>query len=201
MQRIHQVLMHLQPVAVVRQGIRPVLNIGQVEGVVVGEGGHLLGMPQVGKDQTVPLDRWVGALPHLAQQWTVGRLGRRVQELAVDAVVPAVVAADDAAIRDAAELQRGAAVAAVQVQQGTLAGFGAQRHQLLAEDAHLDRQVLQLRRQAHRLPVAPHRLAHGRARPGVGQQAVFGWNLALQVALEAAFRCLHAHGVASYRPR
>ena len=67
-QGVHEVFMNLQPVAVVRKGIRHQFDIIEMHAVKAGEFGHLNGRAHISKNQTLELNDWVGPLFDLSKQ-------------------------------------------------------------------------------------------------------------------------------------
>ena len=82
-------------------------------------------------------------------------LSRRFQAPAVDVVDPAVVAAANAALERDPELDRRAAMRAVQVQHADAPAAIAKHHQLLAEDPRSQRRRGEIAREGDRLPEPP----------------------------------------------
>ena len=101
MGRIHAVFLDLDPIA--RHDIaapRPQFDPRRVEGVVHRKWRQIFGRAQVGKHQAVELVRRISSLEQLlfdpAGRW----FARRVENCTVEVIVPAVVAAADAALLD-----------------------------------------------------------------------------------------------------
>src|SRR5260221_14664826 len=88
--------------------------------------------------------------------------------------MPAVIAAAYAALLDAAEFERGAAMRAVAMQEADAALAVAEDHQILAEDADRHRPAGELRGHRHRLPEAAVILAARRAGTDMGQLGILG---------------------------
>src|SRR4029077_2322501 len=84
----------------------------------------------------------------------------------------AVVAAADALVADQAELERGAAMGAVQFQKADAAALVAVGDEVLAKDADASRQVAQFAGEDHRLPEAPLIFPARRPRPDARQLLV-----------------------------
>ena len=180
--RVHHVLVQLQPVARVpeREGDQAVF--GLLVGIEVRERGDALGRSQVGEDEAGELARRVGALRDGVPDGALGRLARGFEDHPVDVEQPSVVAAADSALRDDAELERRAAVAAVPVQNRDAPLQIPEHDEVLAEDPHRERHVAELRGERHRLPVAAKQLAARRPGADVGQLLVFGRNVGQRVA-------------------
>ena len=172
MKRVHGVLALLQPVAGRVDRVRDEVVVLDEHRVEVRELGHPLRIAQVCEHEPLQLDGRIGPLEDLAPDGASGRLARRLQDGAVDVEVPAVVAAPDAALLDAPVLQRRPPVGAVAVQQSDAATAVPEHHEVLAEDAHGDREVAELRGHGHRQPEPPHVLAAGGLRADVGQLVV-----------------------------
>src|SRR5262249_32140875 len=110
--------------------------------------------PHIGEDETVQLAHRIGALAEILADAAGRGLGRRFKDRAVDIVEPAVIAAANAALGRNAELQRGAAMGAVLVQEAEPAALIAEEHQLLAQKLHQLRRLTELRAQQKRMPEA-----------------------------------------------
>ena len=188
-ERIHRVLCDLQPVAGRVDGVGNELVVGLVDRIEQREGRPRLGRPEVGEHQAAVLVHRVGAMEEVSGDAAGRRLAGGLQDRAVDVVEPAVVAAADPGLADDAELERGAAMAAMRVQQPEASAAIAEQHQLLAEDAQRQRQVLDLPGHRHREPEAPEVLAGRRARPDPGPGGV------VRLADRRRARGLLAHGV------
>ncbi len=92
---------------------------------------------------------------------------------AIGRELPAVVVAADALIFDITVGQVGPAVRALALHQAVAAGAVTEQDPVLAQQAHgLDGRTRQRIDGRHRVPVAPHHLAHRRARADLGQLAV-----------------------------
>jgi hypothetical protein len=74
---------------------------------------------------------------------------------------------------------------AVQLKEADLAAAVAESDQILAQDADLQRQILQVVGKAHRLPEAAHVFATGRLRADMGQLGVLSRDLAIVIAAVA----------------
>ena len=108
--------------------------------------------------------------------WLCGGLRRHLDHVAFDVEFPAVIEAAQPAFLVAREQQRGAPVRAVFVEHAEAALAVAEHHEILAEQAHLDRRAVGLGHllgQAGRDPVAAHDLAHRRVALDAAQQIVF----------------------------
>ena len=168
------VLVDLQPVAGGgdrTNGLREVP--GHLLAVEDGKRGAFLRRSEIGEQQTVVLVDRIGPLHHVAADGAVGGFGPGPEDGAVDVVVPAVVAADDAPLGDDSVLERRAPVRAMAVQQPRPSGAVAKQHQVLAEDPHRQGQRAELLRHRHRLPVAAEILPARSARIDVGELRVF----------------------------
>src|ERR1051326_4377129 len=85
--------------------------------------------------------------------------------------MPAVIAAHDAVLLHDAVFKRSAAMSTSLVQEADLAAAIPKDDKVLAEQPQRDRQVLKLRLDHDRMPIAPQILAAGGARPDLGQRA------------------------------
>src|SRR6202011_5648485 len=112
------------------------------------------------------------------------RLARRVDDRAVHIVVPAVIAAAYAALGDAAEFERGAAMAAMAVKNADPAAAVAKDDELLAEYVDGERHIGELAGEGDRLPIAPHHLTARRAGAGMGEARILARHIALEIAAE-----------------
>ena len=106
-----------------------------------------------------------------------GRLARLLEAAAVGGEQPAVIAAPDPVLLDATVLERGAAMRAVRVEHPDAPALIAERDQFLAQDPHELGQLVDIGREAHRLPVAPQQLSHRRSQCHVSEFHVFLWHL------------------------
>ena len=120
-------------------------------------------------------------MDHLVLERAFGGLARGLQHPAVDVVMPAVIAARDAAFADDPVFERGAPVTAVTVQQSISAATVPKQDQIFAQNSNHERQLPDLGSHCHRLPVAAEILAAGRSRTDTGKLGLFAWNLALVI--------------------
>jgi hypothetical protein len=137
---------------------------------------HLLGRAHVGPYEPAGLARWVGLVPDALGNEAVGGFGRHLDHIAVHVEFPAVIKAAQAAFLVAREDQRCAPVRAVLVEHADAPLAVAEHHEILAEQAHLDRCAIRFGHflgQARRDPVAAHDLAHRRVAFDAAQQIVF----------------------------
>jgi hypothetical protein len=81
-----------------------------------------------------------------------------------------VIAAAETALLDAAELQRCAAVAAIEMQDTNLAALVAEDDEIFAERAFAARQVTELAQKTERLPEAALVFAARRSRSDLRQE-------------------------------
>ena len=171
--RIHRVLALLQPVAGRVDRIRHEVVTGDVEGIENGEGRHVIRRAHIGEDQPLELLHRIGRLADLGADRTRFGFARRLEDRAVDIKMPAVIAAANAALLDAAVLERRAAMCAVPTEQADLAALVAEDHQVFAEDADGNGEVLELRGHRHRMPEAAEIFAAGCAGAYMRQLLVF----------------------------
>ena len=137
--RVHAVLFDLHPVAgpnapVVRNEsvVRSVKVVG--DSIVHGEDGLFIRWPHIGEHEALVLKDGIGSVVEPVFQRAVGRLSRGLQNFAVHIVQPAVVAASYPLLANLAELQRGASVATVKLQQAHIAAMVAEQDQVLSEN-------------------------------------------------------------------
>ena len=168
MRRVHHVLLHLEPVAGIGDvvGHQPVVRHGQR--VVGREFGPLVRRAHIGEDQPVMLLDRVGAVIEPVLERARRRLARRLQNPPVGREQPAVIAAAQALGLDDAVFERGAAVAAVKIEQPPIPAARPKQHEVLAEHAHPERQLADLGGDRDGLPEGagdirrrPSRARHG----------------------------------------
>src|SRR6185369_14557432 len=146
------------------------------------------GRPQVREDESGELVGRVRALTDALLEPAAGRLPGCLQALPVDVVDPAVIAAAEAALDGNAELERRAAVRAVQMQDADAATPVTEHHEILAEDPHAQRCVDEIAGEGHRLPEAAQVLPARRAGPDFGELPIGRHEAAAVVAIEWALR-------------
>ena len=193
------VLVDLEPVARRGEGEGPAGGVGHPLAVEDGKRRAFPGRSEIGEQQVLVLVDGVGALDDMAAHGAVRGLRSGPQDGAVDVVVPAVVAADDAALGHDPVLQRRAPVRAVAVQQPRAPGAVAEQHQVLAEHPHHHGELPQLHRHRDRLPVAAEVLAARGAGADVGKLRVLAGVPDLVVSLEARGAPYLAHDVSRER--
>ena len=159
------IFLDLEPIAVVhRQNDDIAMAIGADEHVPPREERRSRGVrSEIGEQQPAQFAHRIGTDPHGLRR--LARLERPVDALALAVELPAVVAAADAVLLDEPEVQRGPAVGAMLLDAKYLAGLAAIDQQILAQqaDALLGVFCSDLLGRAKRLPVAPQKLAAGRA--------------------------------------
>src|SRR5262249_17838546 len=116
--RISGVLVVLEPVAGVEEleGHQLVVR-WKHPAVVDRQLRHVLGRTEIGENQVAVLPGRVGAMTENEANTAGWRLCGGLEDRSVHVVEPAVITAADAALRDDAVLERGAAMAAVAVQE------------------------------------------------------------------------------------
>ena len=137
---------------------------------------HLLRRPHIGPHEAARFARRIRFVLHAIEDEAVVRLRRHLDDVAVHVELPAVIEAAQAAVLVAGKEQRRPPVRAVFVEHADAALAVAKHHEILAQEAHLDRRAVglgDLLRQAGRDPVAPHDLAHRRIAFDAAQQVVF----------------------------
>jgi hypothetical protein len=105
-----------------------------------------------------------------------------------------VVAAAQAALERNGELERGAAVRAVQMEHADAPAAIAEDHEIFAEDAHAARRSIQIAREGDRLPEAPQVFAAGGAGTDLGQLRIGGRRRPARVSVIGRHRA-HPHAV------
>jgi hypothetical protein len=176
-ERIHEVLLALQPVAVRRPGdARPhsgvkaaARRIGPY--VVPGKKGHFVERTHVGEYEPHLLPHGIARVLYLGRPrpfW----LQRHLEHLALDVVEPTVIAAAQPAILDPAVLEGGAAMAAAVEHQADPVLAVAKGDEVFPQDAHPLRQVLEVLGQADRVPIASQELSARRARTHMGELGI-----------------------------
>ena len=177
MDRIHRVLLNLQPVAFGNGAAADVPVGGQdrifpFEDVVLGKFRHAVGRPHIGENQTAEFVRRVPGLPDIVLAFAVGWLSGLLKATAFEVEKPAVIAAANAFGLNFCVLHRRPAMGAMAVDQAGPAVAIPETHQVLTEEANRLGQIRQFLGQAKRLPVAPHEFAHRRAELHVRQFGV-----------------------------
>ena len=137
--------------------------------------GHLLAWAHVDPDHVAPFARRVGEQLDRVLVGGLRRRGRQVDAVAVDVELPAVEGAAQAAFLVAAEIEVGAAMRAVRLDDADAAVRRPERQQVLAEDLDLLGRPVALRQllaEQRRHPEAAQQVAHRRARAAAGQELV-----------------------------
>jgi hypothetical protein len=179
------------------EGLQPVAVPHALEGKAVrgrrgkavergeGRGRHVFG-PEPAEQHAGFFQQRVAALLDALAQGAAGGLAGGVGAAAGGIELPAVERAAQAVALVAAEGQVGAAVRAVAVQQAVAAVGVLEQHKVLPQQAHRLHRAhahgrvqrgVELIHQRHRLPVAAHQVAAGRAGANAGDQVVlFGFH-------------------------
>src|SRR4029077_984598 len=110
------------------------------------------GWAEVREDEPTELVDRIGALPHALAEPAPRRVPRLLEPAAVDVEDPAVIAAAEAALERDGELERRAAMRAVEMEHADARAAVAEDHQILAEDAHAPRRPVEVARERDRLP-------------------------------------------------
>ena len=184
MERVHQVLVVLQPVAgddggttasdAAVVGLQELPLVQHVQALVAGQHRLALGRAHVGPYQAVELLHGVPGLPPPAPGGAALGLAGLLQAMALHVEQPAVVAAADAALLHLAVIERGAPVRAVRMHQAGPAGPVAKQDQVLAQHPDLARRGGGIGGQPDGVPVAAQQLAHGLAGADFGQFGAVG---------------------------
>ena len=114
----------------------------------------------------------VGGLPHIHCLAELLGLARHVDALALRIVEPAVIAAAQSLLLDAAPFERRAAMRAMRVEGADPPLLVAEHDNVLAQKLFLPRKIAQFVGCADRLPVAAHELAHRAARLDAGKLVI-----------------------------
>jgi hypothetical protein len=173
METIDHVLDALQPIAVDVAGAEDFVALRVEEQVIIGEFRRWL-RPDIGEDHARDLAHGIGALPHLVLEVAEGGLARLIEALALCVVEPAVIAAAQALLLDAAVFERGIAVAAMLVEEAKLAIAGAEQHEFLVHQLDDLRLLAEMLGKHDRPPIAAQHVARRRARPDPRQRLVLG---------------------------
>ncbi len=140
-------------------------------------GGHLVRRAHIRPNDAAKLASRIGLDANLGREAGVGRFVELVHALARDIVFPAMPDATQAVLFVAAQPERSAAVSAEFIQQTDAAGAIAEHDQRFAQKFYSHRRAIgfgYFPGQQRRYPIAPHGLAHRRARSGARQQIVLG---------------------------
>src|SRR5213076_184210 len=140
------------------------------ERVELGEDRHLLRWSHISENHSLIGAHGIGALAEAVAAEIGCGLGAGGDQRSVAAKVPAVIAAHDAVLLHDPVFERGAAMGAGLVQEADLAAAISKYNKILTQQPQRDRQVLKLRLDHDRMPVAPQILATGGARPDLGQR-------------------------------
>ena len=109
-----------------------------IHAIVGWEFRQVVNGPHVGKDQTLPLTNWIGALREIVFSFARFWLRWSVQNGAIDIKVPTVITTANASLSNNAKLKRRAAVHTVAVQEPKPRGLVTKNHQILAKQPHSD---------------------------------------------------------------
>ena len=173
MRRVHHVFLHLEPVAGIGDVIGDQPVVGHGEAVIGREFRSLFRRSHIGEDQPAVLLHRVGAVIEPVLERAGRRLAGRLEDPPVGREQPAMIAAAEAPGLDDAVFERGAAMAAMQVEKPPFAAAAAEQHQILAEHAQLERQFADFGGECDGLPEAPQIFAAGRAALDMGEFGVF----------------------------
>ena len=134
---VDQILVDLQPVAGIDIGKRHQLVVCRHDiGVEHLERRLLVRRPHIGEHQTIAFKGRIGTLKDTVLHAAVARLAGRLNDAAVDVVLPAVIATADALVLDDAVFERGTTMRAMSFKQANPATAITEGDQLLAHDLH-----------------------------------------------------------------
>ena len=134
--------------------------------------------PHIGEDQSVELLHGVPGLAHAIALEAAFGLARLLEAMALGIEQPAVVAAANAAVLDAAVIERRAAVAAVRLHQPRPPAPVTEQDEVLAQHADGFRRRAGIGDEADRVPITPQQFAHRLAASDLGQGDVVARKLA-----------------------
>src|SRR5262249_39520818 len=130
----------------------------------------------------------IGAVIKPVLQGAVARLARGFEDPAVDAEQPAVITAADAGLAEKPELERGAAMRTMQLEEAHGAALVAERDQILAQHPDPQRDVREVVGKADRLPETAQIFAARSARADMRQCRVLVGHLAMKIAAVAGLQ-------------
>ncbi len=130
------------------------------------------GRAHIDEDEPAIFRHRVCRLPYVHRLAELRGFAWHVDALALRVVEPAVIAAAQPLLLDAAPFERRAAMRAMRVEGADPPLPVAEHDDLLAQQLFLPRKVAQFVRCADRLPVAAHQLAHRAARLDAGQLVI-----------------------------
>ena len=151
MRRILAVLEHLQPVAREVERERNDLGPELVVGIEDREIRHLVGRTHPREDDAGVLVGGIGRMAKPFFDRAVGIVGC-FENGAVRGEMPTVIAAAQTLVGRQAVFERGAAMAALLLDQANGTGARSEQDEVLAEHPHAQRHVAELFVEAHRLP-------------------------------------------------
>src|SRR5262245_50137813 len=138
MSLVDGILGALQPIAIFRAGADDPFAVIFEEQIIARQERRGIGA-NIGKDKTSKLFGFERRMADAIFECAVGGFGGLLQAAAAHVVEPAMIAAADAAIFDAAEFERCAAMGAVQLDQAEPSAAVAKQYEVLAKQPYLDR--------------------------------------------------------------
>src|ERR1700704_3363589 len=132
----------------------------------------------IGKDQSVALLQRIPGLAHPIAFEPAFGLARLLEAAPLGVEQPAVIAAANPALLDAAVIERGAAMAAARLHQSRLTAPVTEQNEVFAQDADGLGRRAGIGNEPDRMPVASQQFAHGLATPDFGQGGIVGCGLA-----------------------
>ena len=173
MDRIGPVLVRLQPIARVVDLVgHQAVALGVDQAVEDRKFRDLFRRTQIGEYEPGMFAGRVGAVAELVFDPAARRLARRLQDRPVHIVMPAVIAAADAALLDETVFERRVAVAAAEMQEPHPTAEVAEQHQVLVHDADRQGQLAELGCKRDRVPEASKVFSAGRARTDMGKLGI-----------------------------
>ena len=206
MDRVHDVVMDLKPVAREPESVGHHAVVGLIVSVVDGKLGLFVRWSEVGEYKPLVFERRISTVTQGVLELAVGRLTRGLEDAAIGIKQPAVVTAAQAAFRNDAVLERCAAMAAMPVENTDVRRFVPEGHEILAQDANGKGQIGKLLRQAYGKPKPPHEFAHGRPSADEGEFGIGFRHLAQVVSgvwlcpIPGRRNALFAHCITHYSP-
>src|SRR5689334_21352003 len=131
--------------------------------------------PEIREDEAAYLEYRVAGELHVPLQAAGFGFERQVDAASIRAVLPAVVAAADAAFLDATEFERDPTVRAVALDEAELARWFPEQDEVFAEEPHRHGLRRHLLAEPDRPPIAAEQRAHPRPRTDARQQFVLGF--------------------------
>ena len=172
---IHRVLGDLQPVAGRVNQIRSDFVIRLIHRIEHWKWRAFRARAHISEYQSAVLAQRIGAMKNVTGNSAGRWLTRCFKNGPIAVVEPSVIAATDSRLFYYPKLKRGAAMAAMRVQQAQLPAAIAVQHQFLIENAQGNGEVLNLRGHGNGQPESPEVLSRRRPRANLVQNLVHMW--------------------------